>query len=88
MVNGGGIKLVNNSLKHSEAKNINVQLVLGEDYVALTVEDDGCGFDEKSVTEGIGLKNIRDRIASCSGRMNIVSLLGKGTETIIEIKTK
>lgn len=81
-------ELVNNSLKHSEAKNINVQLVWSEDYVALTVEDDGCGFDEKSVTEGIGLKNIHDRIASCAGKMNVVSSPGKGTETIIEIKTK
>ena len=81
-------ELVNNSLKHSGAKNINVQLVRGEDYVALTVEDDGCGFDEKSVIEGIGLKSIRDRIASCGGKMNIVSSRGKGTEIIIEIKTK
>jgi len=81
-------ELVNNSLKHSGAKNIDVQLVRGEDYIALTIEDDGCGFDEKSVTEGIGLKNIHDRIASCGGKMNIVSSKSKGTEAIIEIKTK
>jgi len=81
-------ELMNNSLKHSGAQNINVQLVRGEDYIALTVEDDGCGFDEKSVTEGMGLKNIRDRIASCGGKMNVVSSQGKGTETIIEIKNK
>jgi signal transduction histidine kinase len=81
-------ELVNNSLKHSGAKTINVQLLQGEAYVALTVEDDGCGFDEKSVTEGIGLKNIRDRLASCAGKIDVVSSPGKGTETTIEIKTK
>ncbi len=81
-------ELVNNSLKHSGAKNIDVQLVQGGDYVALTVEDDGCGFDEKSVVKGIGLKNIRERVASCGGKMDIVTSSGKGTETTIEIKTK
>lgn len=81
-------ELVNNSLKHSEADNIDVQLVQGEDYVALTVEDDGCGFDEKSVTKGIGLKSIRDRVASCGGKMDIRTSPGKGTEIIIQIKIR
>ncbi len=79
-------ELVNNSLRHSGAKNINLQLVQDEKHVTLTVQDDGSGFNEKSVAQGIGLKNIRDRVSSCDGKIDIVTSPGKGTETIIEIK--
>ncbi|MDR1153723.1 MAG: tetratricopeptide repeat protein [Bacteroidales bacterium] len=78
-------ELVTNSIRHSGAKSINVQLVQGEDHVALTVQDDGCGFDEKAVIKGVGLKSIRDRVASCNGKMEIFSSPDRGTETIIEI---
>ncbi|MDR1357049.1 MAG: tetratricopeptide repeat protein [Tannerellaceae bacterium] len=78
-------ELVTNSIRHSGAKNINVQLVQGENHIALTVQDDGCGFDEKTVTKGVGLKSIQDRVVSCKGKLNIFSYPGKGTETVIEI---
>lgn len=81
-------ELVNNAIRHSGAKNINVQLVQDEKHVSLTVQDDGCGFDEKVAVKGIGLKNIRDRVASCNGKMDITTSPGKGTEIIIELKTK
>ena len=79
-------ELVNNAIKHSGAKNINMQLVQDEKHVTLTVSDDGCGFVEKSVTKGFGLKSIRNRVASCNGKIDIESLPGKGTETTIELR--
>jgi signal transduction histidine kinase len=81
-------ELVTNSLRHSGAKNINVQLIQDEKHVSLIVQDDGCGFDEKSVVKGIGLQNVRDRVASCNGKIDIVSLVGKGTETNVELKVE
>ncbi|MDR1557931.1 MAG: tetratricopeptide repeat protein [Tannerellaceae bacterium] len=78
-------ELVTNSIRHSGAENINVQLVQGENHMALTVQDDGCGFDEKTVAKGVGLKSIRDRVTSCNGKMDIFSVPDKGTETVIEI---
>jgi len=81
-------ELVTNSLRYSGAKEINMQLIQGEKHVSLTVQDDGCGFDEKTVTAGIGLKNIRDRVASCNGKVDIASATGKGTETVIELKVE
>jgi len=79
-------ELVTNSIRYSGAKDINVQLIQSENHVSLTVQDDGCGFDEKTVTGGIGLKNIRDRVASCNGKVDIISSPGKGTETLIELR--
>jgi signal transduction histidine kinase len=81
-------ELVNNSVKHSGAKNINLQLVQDEKHVTLTVSDDGCGFDEKTVTCGFGLKSIRDRIASCGGKIDVVTSPGKGPELTVERRTK
>lgn len=78
-------ELVTNSIRHSKAKNINVQLIQGENHISLTVQDDGCGFDEKTTIKGIGLKSVQDRVASCNGKMDIFSLSVKGTETVIEI---
>ena len=78
-------ELITNSIRHSGAKSINIQLVQGENYIGLTVQDDGCGFDEKTVVKGVGLKSIRDRVASCNGKMEIFSSPDKGTETVIEI---
>jgi signal transduction histidine kinase/Tfp pilus assembly protein PilF len=81
-------ELVTNAIRHSGAKHINVQLVQGENHVALTVQDDGCGFDEKTVTKGLGLQSIHNRVASCNGKMDIFSSSDKGTEIIIELKVK
>jgi len=80
--------LITNSLRYSGAENINVQLVQDEKYVSLTVQDDGCGFDEKEIKPGIGLKNIRDRVASYNGKLDIASSTGNGTETTIELKVE
>lgn len=82
------VELVNNSLRHSGAKQINVQLIQSEKHVSLTVQDNGCGFDEKSVAKGIGLKNIYTRVASCNGKIDIVTSFDKGTEITIELKTE
>jgi signal transduction histidine kinase len=78
-------ELVNNSLRHSGAKTVNLQLVQEEKHISLTVQDDGCGFNEKSVKKGLGLQNIYDRITSCNGKIDIASSPGKGTEITIEI---
>ena len=79
-------ELVNNSIRHSGAKNINLQLIQSEKHISITVQDDGCGFDENSVKKGFGMKSIRDRVASCNGKVDVSSSPGKGTETSIELK--
>jgi len=76
-------ELVINALKHSGAKNINLQLVQNKNFISLTVQDDGCGFDEKTVIKGYGLKNIYNRIASCKGKLDITSMAGEGTEAVM-----
>jgi len=79
-------ELITNAIRYSDAKDINVQLIQDEKHISLIVQDDGCGYDENTATKGIGLKNIHDRVASCNGKLDIITSPGKGTETIIELK--
>jgi len=79
-------ELVNNALKHAGATKIGVNIMREPDYIAFTVFDNGCGFDASTEPAGMGLSNIRKRIASCNGRISINSKAGEGTEVNGEIK--
>jgi signal transduction histidine kinase len=81
-------ELINNSLKHSGATDINVQLAQAEDAVTLTISDNGCGFDVNAVSAGMGLDNIRSRVAIVGGKIEIISSKENGTETTIELRVK
>ena len=79
-------ELVNNALKHAGACKIMVQIIQESDRIAFTVQDDGCGFDPSAETEGMGLQNIRTRVASYNGIIDIYSKTGEGTEVNVDIK--
>jgi len=80
-------ELISNSLKHSGASHILVQIVQETDRLALTVEDNGCGFDPETVTKSsMGLTNIRTRVAAVGGMLDIKTAEGKGTEVNVELK--
>lgn len=79
-------ELVNNALKHAIAEHIILQIVQEPSRISLTIEDDGVGFNVPTVAKGIGLKNIRDRVALYNGKLGIWSEPGKGTGINIEFK--
>ena len=79
-------ELVNNALKYAGASRILVQIMQESDRIAFTVQDDGCGFDASNETKGTGLRNIRNRIASFGGNIQIDSKAGEGTEINGELK--
>ena len=81
-------ELVSNALKHAGASKISVQIIRESDRIAFTVEDDGYGFDPSIASQGMGLQNIRTRVASYNGVMNIDSTIGKGTEISVELKVE
>ncbi len=82
-------ELVNNVIKHAIAKNVLVQVHVSEQekLLAITVEDDGKGFDTTTLnkTEGIGWKSIKNRVEFLKGTLDVQSTPGKGTSTMIEI---
>lgn len=80
-------ELVNNAIKHADADSINVQLVQRPDSISLTVQDDGRGFDVDEIADGSGLQNIKSRVRSFNGFINIFSKPAEGTEVNVEFKT-
>ncbi|HSN62408.1 MAG TPA: histidine kinase, partial [Ferruginibacter sp.] len=77
-------ELVNNTMKHSGARSCLVQVSLLQPVLSVTVEDDGSGFDA-SQAEGMGWKNIRNRVEFLKGKLDVQSGNRKGTSVHIEI---
>ena len=78
-------ELVSNALRHSGAGHILVELVRYENTITLTVQDDGRGFDPASSSPGMGLANIRARVAAAGGNLMVDSKPGVGTEINVEL---
>ncbi len=78
-------ELITNSIKHSKASSIELQLNLVENELSILFEDDGVGFDTNKNIEGIGFRNIRSRLNKISGTIDIDSRIKRGTIINIEI---
>jgi signal transduction histidine kinase len=70
-----------NCARHAQAKNIRVSLKDSNGQLAVTVEDDGVGFDQHGgVSYGLGLLGITERVRELCGKIAIKSEPGKGTK--------
>lgn len=79
-------ELLNNAIKHAKATQIIVQCSESDGHLFLTVEDDGRGFDPRDISkQGLGLKNIQNRVALLQGSVEIDSRFEQGTTVNIEI---
>lgn len=76
---------VNNVIKHSHANKLDITLIKDEEGISITVEDNGKGFDTRTSSEGIGLKNIQTRIHYLKGSIEWDSAPGKGTVVTIQV---
>ena len=82
------LELINNIVKHAQANKVTVQLIKYPDYINLSVEDNGRGFDYGNALhekKGIGLGNILSRVDYLKGKMNVDSVPGRGTTVIIDV---
>ena len=81
---------VNNSIKHSKAKSVTIQLMCYPDIVILTIEDDGEGFDLKNTNEisRFGLNSMENRARSINAEFSIDSEQGKGTVITLQMHLK
>ena len=79
-------ELLNNILKHANAKQAIVQIGATENQLTITVEDDGKGVDTNTMknSTGIGWNNIQSRVHYHKGSINIQSGPEKGTSVFIE----
>jgi len=78
-------ELMTNTLKHAEAKNVELHLTILDTELSLLFEDNGKGFDTTEISSGMGSKNIKNRVHDMQGRLNIDSQVGRGTVVAIEV---
>ncbi len=82
-------ELINNSISHSGASRIEIELNKHEKFITLQFYDNGRGFDTSSLskedTKGMGLSNIETRVKTVEGVFILESTPGKGTSALIKL---
>jgi signal transduction histidine kinase len=82
-------ELISNILKHANAQKADIHLSRDGNQFTIMVEDDGIGFDiSKPAQFGLGISNIRQRVAMLGGVVSFDSSQGAGTTVIIELDTE
>ncbi|WP_218597697.1 sensor histidine kinase [Polaribacter sp. NJDZ03] len=76
-----------NTIKHSKASNLTVELNFSEHYLEITAKDDGVGFSSlEGKSNGIGLENIKNRAKLIGATAVFTSEVNKGTSLNIVYK--
>jgi signal transduction histidine kinase len=82
-------ELINNSIRHSGASRIEIELNKNEKIVTLQFYDNGRGFDTSVLNtednKGMGLSNIETRVKTVEGVFILESTPGKGTSALIKV---
>ncbi len=71
---------LHNTVKHAAASHVVVTLAQHDGRVTLELSDDGAGFDPSADFPGhLGLRSMRERVASIGGEVTVASHSGEGT---------
>lgn len=83
-------ELLGNAARHSQATLVKVHLDLGTDFIRISVDDNGRGFDPETLKESnsLGLKLIRERSEMLGGKFEIDSALGSGAKISFTVQAK
>lgn len=78
-------ELFQNTLKYANAAKCTFKITQSENELLIEVKDDGVGFNSDEAKNGIGYKNIRERIGTINGTIKLNSEINKGTEVTIKV---
>ena len=81
----GGQEALSNAVRHGKAKRIQVLLQKEEGSLRMNVSDEGEGFDPATLSDGLGLLSMRERVRFLGGTVSIKSQVGRGTEVDAEV---
>ena len=74
-----------NIYRHAKSTLVDIEFYLDKNKLNLKITDNGVGFDQTKTKNGIGLKNIKDRLKEINGFFNVTSQINKGTSIIITV---
>lgn len=73
-----------NTIKHSKASELNVELFYRKDELEIVAKDNGIGFDQDETQDaGLGLKNIENRASLIGAQAKLLSAPNEGTQLVI-----
>ena len=82
-------ELVSNALRHGAAKSVRIAGAMEDGRLAVSVQDDGAGFDPSTRPNSgaghFGLDGIRERLRHFDGKLTIDSSPGNGTKVTFTI---
>jgi signal transduction histidine kinase len=76
---------LHNVARHARATRADVHLRCIPEQVALTIRDNGAGFDTSQARRGLGLANMQERMLDVGGRLTVESQPGAGATVIAEV---
>ncbi len=79
---------LNNVVKHARAQTVTLDLTQSNGALALTIHDDGRGFDSTAVSGGLGLPGMRERIERLGGVFEVQSAPDAGTTISVTLAVK
>lgn len=80
-------EIINNILKHAEAKTLSFEVKIQNNDLLLFVKDDGKGFNIKEKPSGgMGISSMRRRAALIGADIRIDSEINVGTEIVITVQ--
>ncbi len=68
---------LNNAARHAHARSVQITVRTEADRIAVSIQDDGAGFDPQRV-RGLGLLGMQERVRHLGGTFNIDSSPGRG----------
>ncbi|HEX7247722.1 MAG TPA: sensor histidine kinase, partial [Actinomycetota bacterium] len=73
------LEAMQNAGKYASAERVVVSVRRRPDELALSVTDDGVGFDPSTARRGVGLRSMAERAESLGGSLELRSTPGRGT---------
>ena len=78
------MELLNNTIKHADAKQVKIEFFRYKGYIACSYSDDGKGLPENNMNIGWGHKSIEGRVSSLEGKLEMGNGVTGGFYAIIE----
>ncbi|HVT98348.1 MAG TPA: histidine kinase, partial [Acidobacteriaceae bacterium] len=78
-----GQEALANAVRHARPSRIRILAHCDDDSVALTIEDDGRGYQHGSEGKGFGVHGMRRRAGSIGANMTIATSPGQGTRVVV-----
>ncbi|MEM9822199.1 MAG: ATP-binding protein [Bacteroidota bacterium] len=80
-------EILMNIIKHSRASQVDFNLRISPLCIAMSIGDNGIGFDLATIKSGLGLSNIETRIQYLKGQYKLKSASKQGTRYVFLIPT-